>query len=290
MTLVVARRDEGRIYMVGDTKFAPDISGGRDGQRHFIGALKIVVLHPGLVVAFANNGPNAQQAIEGIHSRELDLFDNDAVLDYFLAHHRRSQRGGPGAMVEFMVAFALEDRTSELLLIKRGDVEYVDAGYIGSTDAYDRFLHLERQLANSAQLPSSLGVAMQALTAVIRDPAPTLQNVDGFTVGLRESVEEGFQYVQSVSLEGRPTPVRAEPVAPVTFGGAPEGANVWSIGSRPGDRCGVLTAFCHTGGFGVIYCPVLNFEPRIIRNCTEMALVDESRLEVNQVLAFLDRL
>lgn len=129
---------------------------------------------------------------------------------------------------------------------------------------------------------------MEALRAVIRDPAPELKTVDGFTVGLRQCTENGFLYVQSCSLEGRPTPVHAGPMAPVTFGGAPEGANVWSIGSRPGERCGVLTAFCHTGGFGVIFCPVLNFAPRIVRNCTEMALVDASLLEVNQVVALLD--
>lgn len=128
MTLVVARRHEGRIYMVGDTRYAPEVTGGRDGQRHFIGALKIVILHPGLVIAFANNGPNAQRAIEGIHSHGLNLLDKNAVLNYFLEHHRQSLQGGPEAMVEFIAAFVLGEQTSELFIIKSGDVAHVDAG------------------------------------------------------------------------------------------------------------------------------------------------------------------
>lgn len=288
MTLVVARRFEGRTYMVGDTMYAPEVTDGREGQRHFIGALKIVILHPGLVIAFANNGPNAQRAIEGIHSNGLNLFDKTAVLSYFLEHHRRSQQGGPGAVVEFIAAIVLDDQTSELFLIKSGDVVHVEAGYIGNVYAYNRFLHRERQVAATAQTPSSLGVAMDALRAVIRDPDPELKSVDGLTVGLRQCAEDGFLYVHSCTAEGRAIPVYDGPWAPVTFGGAPEGANTWNIGSRPGDRLGVLTAFCHTGEFGVIFCPVLNFAPRIIRNCTESGLMDASMLEVNQVVALLN--
>lgn len=276
--------------MVGDTKFTPDISGGRDGQLHFIGGLKIVVLHPGVAVAFANNVRNAQQAIEGIHSRGVDLFNKNAVLDYFLDHHLRSQQRGPNAMVEFIAAFELDDQTSELFLIKDGIVEYVDTGYIGSPIAYNSFRHHQDRLGATLRIESSLAIAMHALDAVILDPNPAFQTVDGFTVGLRQSADEGFRYVQRIKVEGRPTPVRAGPMAPVTFGGAPEGANEWSIGSSPGERFGILTAFCHTGSFGVIYCPALNFAPRIVRNCTAMDLVDASMLEVNQVTALLDRL
>ncbi len=289
MTLVVARRNEGRIYMVGDTNFTPENSGGRDGQLHFIGGLKIVVLHPGAVIAFAHNTVSARHAIEGIHSRGVDLFDKNAVLDYLLGHHQSSLQRGADAMVEFIAAFELDDQITELFLIKNGNVEWVDAGYIGSDIAYNRFLHHQHQLGATLPTPLALDIAMQALDAVIRDPDPTLQAVDGFTIGLRQSADEGFRYVQRVTVEGRPKPVRAGPMAPVTFGGAPDGANEWSIGSSPGDRFGVLTAFCNTGSFGAIYRPALNFEPRIVRNCTSKDLVDASMLEVNQVTARLKR-
>ena len=250
MTLVVVRRNEGdeRIYMVGDTKFTHAFPDGRDGQSDFIGGLKIVVLHPGVAIAFAHNTRNAQQAIEGIHSCGVNLFDKKAVLDYFLSHHLCSLDQGDDAMVEFIAAFELNDQTSELFLVKNGEAKYVDAGYIGSSIAYNRFLHHEQQLAGSSPTPPFLANAMQALDAVIGDSNLALRDVDGFVIGLRQSADEGFHYVQRVTVEGCPTPISTAPLAPVTFGGAPEGANEWSIGSSPGDRYGVLTAFCHTGG------------------------------------------
>lgn len=290
MTLVVARRSEGRIFMVGDTKFTPEISGGRDGQLHFIGGLKIVVLHPGVVIAFAHNTVSARQAIEGIHSRGVDLFDKAEVLNYFLNHHRRAAERGGNAMVEFIAAFELSNQVTELFLIKNGNVEWVDAGYIGNDLAYNRFLHLEHQLGTTLPAPFALDMAMRALDTVIQDPDPALQNVGGFTVGLRQSADEGFLYVHRVMAEGRPTPVHSGSAVPITFGGAPAGANEWILGSSPGDKYGVLTAFCQTGAFGVIYRPALNFTPRLIRKCTAADLVNESMQEVSQVTALLERL
>ena len=291
MTLVVARRHEERIYIVSDTKFTPEIVGGGRGQTPFIGGLKIVVLHPGVAIAFAHNVESARQAIEGIHSGGVDLFNKDTVLNYFLDHHRRSVQRGSYATVEFIAAFELDTRDSELFLIKNGEVAWVDAGYIGSPIAYNSFLHHEHQLA-AMVVPTSwpLGVATQALNAVIRDTTPDFQDVDGFVIALRQSTDNGFVFAHRVSVEGRPVAVHSGPVAPVTFGGAPAGANEWTIGSSPGDRFGVLTAFCHTGSFGIIYRPALNFEPRIVRNCTAMSLVNESMQEVSQITALLDGL
>jgi hypothetical protein len=291
MTLVVARRNEGdgHIYMVGDTKFTPVFFDGRDGQSDFIGGLKIVALHPCLAIAFAGSTVNARRAIENIHTCGVNIFDKKAVLDYFLSHHLRSLEQGDDAMVEFIAAFELNDQTSELFLVKNEEVKYVDAGYIGSSIAYNCFLHHEHQLAPMSPTPSSLANVMQALEAVIRDSDLALQDVDGFTIGLRQSANEGFRYVQRVTVEGRPTPISNAPLAPMTFGGAPEGANEWSIGSSPGDRYGVLTAYCHTGSFGVIYCPALSFTPRIVLNCTAMDLVNASMLEVNQIITLLEK-
>ena len=276
--------------MVGDTKFTPKNFGERDGQRQFIGGLKVVVLHPGAVIAFADNTVLARQAIEGIHSREVNLFDKNAVIDYLLGHHQRSLQREDREMVEFMAAFALNDLTSELFLIKNGAVECVDAGYIGSSIAYNSFLQHEHRFAATLEAPPPLEIAMRALDAVIRDSDPALQTVDGFTVGLQQSADNGFCYVQRVTVEGLPTPVHAKPMAPVTFGGAPAGANEWTMGSSPGNAFGVLTAFCHTGSFGIIYRPALNFEPRIIQNCTATGLLNESMQEVNQIIALLARL
>lgn len=289
MTLVVARRSEGRIYMVGDTKFTPDIADGRVGQKNFIGGLKIVLLHPGVTIAFAHDIGSAKKAIEGIHTRGVDLFNKTAVLNYLLDHHRRSLQRDDDTMVEFIAAFELDTRDSELFTVKHGEIMCVDAGYVGSNVAYNNFLHHEHQLAITVPTFPPLVVAMQALDAVIRSPDSALQIVDGFTVALRHSENDGFIYVQRLTIEGRPTPVQPGPMAPVTFGGAPAGANEWAIGSSPGDRFGVLTAYCHTGSFGVIYCPALDFTPRIVRNCTAMDLAAESLLEVNQIKTILDR-
>lgn len=276
--------------MVGDTRFTPEVSGGRDGQTQFIGGLKIVLLHPGVAVAFAHNTENARQAIEGIHSRGVNLFNKVDVLDYLLDHHRRSQQQGSNAMVEFIAAFELDSRNSELFLVKNGDVVWVDAGYIGNTDAYASFLEHEHQLTVSKTPLPPIAIAIQALDAVIRDTAPSLRNVDGFSVALRHSTNDGFVYVHSVRTEGRPSPVRPGPGAPVTFGGAAAGANEWVIGSSPGDRFGVLTAFCHTGSFGVIYRPALDFTPRIVRGCTANELAVASLLEVDQIEALLNQM
>jgi hypothetical protein len=286
MTLVVARRVEGRIHMVGDTKFTSEFSGARDGQRYFIGGLKIVILHPGAVIAFANNTAVAQQVIERIHSSGIDLFDMAAVINYLLAQHRRSLQMEGDAMVEFIAAFAL-DLNSELVLIKDGNASHVDAGYIGDAVAYNSFLQYQHRFSTTNAGQPPLVGAIHALDAVIRDSDLELQTVDGFTIGLRESADQGFCYVSRVSVEGWATPVRPGPMAPVTFGGAPRGANEWSIGSSPGNAFGVLTAYCHTGSFGVIYRPTLNFEPRIIRDCSSTDLIAESMQEVRQIAALL---
>lgn len=288
VTLVVARRSEGRIYIVGDTKFTPEIAGGRSGQTQFIGGLKVILLHPGVAIAFAHNTESAKQAIEGIHSRGLNLFDKNTVLDYLLGHHQRSLQQGEHATVEFLVACELDCGTSELFVVKHGQIKWVDAGYIGSTTAYNSFLHHENQHATAVSTTSPVFVAMQALDRVIRDPSPALQFVDGFTIALRQSDDNGFAYVHRLTVEGWATPVRAGHMAPVTFGGAPAGANEWSIGSSPGDRFGVLTAYCHTGSFGIIYCPALSFAPRIVNNCTSKDLVNESLTEVNKIRTLLD--
>jgi len=297
MTLVVARRCEGRIYMVSDTKLtptvklAPKVDRECSGQIYFIGGLKIVVPHPGVAIAFADTVEFARQAIEGIHSCGVDLFDKNTVLDYLLRHHQRSLQLGNNASVEFIAAFILDSGDSELFLVKNGEVLLVDSGYIGDTDSYNSFLHHEHRLtASTGPTPSPLGVATQALDAVIHDPNLDFRVVDGLAVALRQSEENGFVFVHRISVEGRPIAVHSGPMAPVTFGGAPAGANEWTIGSSPGDGFGVLTAFCHTGSFGIIYRPALSFEPRIVRDCTAASLVNESMLEVSQISALLDSL
>lgn len=292
MTLVVARRCENRIYMVSDTKFSPEIVGDRNGQHHYIGGLKIVLLHPGVAIAFANNVENARQALEGIHSRGIDLFDKNAVLEYLLDCHQRSRQSGCDAEVEFLAAFVLDTEDSELFVIKNGNIVWGDAGYIGNTLAYNSFLHREQSLAATAFATfPPFAIAMEALNAVIRDPSPECQDVDGLLVAMRQSADAGFAFTHRVSVEGNPVAIGPEPIvgAPITFGGAAAGANEWATGSTPGDGFGVLTAFCHTASFGIIYRPALNFEPRIVRGCTAHDLVAESMTEVTEIQTLLAR-
>jgi hypothetical protein len=286
MTLVVARQIDGEVFLVADTKFTAPAHEGKSNAEQYIGGLKLVLLNPAVCVAFSGNIHFAQNAIQGIYRKNVDLFDKNALIDYFLSHHRLSRDMGADCEVDFVLAFSLETPNGaylkELFSIKDGEVRWDNqATYVGDAKGFDLFqatFHRAQAVADGSvfeltrlgstarpTFDGQLTSALRAMQVVIDDSSITL--VDGLRTAV---VSEGgrFRYLATLLLRGTPRPVRAEPNSPVTFGDAASGSDNKYVGIGASPICAVMGAYSYTGRFGIIYRPVIDFEPLIAHDCS----------------------
>ncbi len=240
MTLIVARHIENDVYIIGDSKFTENIKSPRENPKSYIGGLKIIILTPGLCIAFAGNVEHARNAIQGIYDTEVNLFDKNCVIDHFLKHHNNSQSSGHPT--DFIVAGICEneEKLSEFIkeVFKISDSHVSrenEATYIGDYDAFNSFqeaCHKRNAKRNTPTLAIfKLGnterpnfdyshkAAAYGMQAVIDDT--NISNVDGIYVTVI-SEENQFKYVQYTQVRGSPTAVNNLPFSPLTFGGAAE--------------------------------------------------------------------
>lgn len=297
MTLIIARQVSDEVYIVGDTKFTNET---KDQAAQYIGGLKVILLTRGLCVAFAGCITHAKNAIQDIYNSDVNLFDKNIALEHFLQHHRNSVPGSPDETT-FIVVCIVENKEQpgkflkEIFKISESKVHWENqASYIGDSRAFNLFQEKFHTADKASNLPSfeisrigekerpefdaSLTAAMRAMQHVIDDPETT--SVDGYrTVVISEN--DQFRYIEYLQIKGKATPVTTAPGSPVTFGGAPEGTDAKHIGMLSGSGLGVFPVYSITGGFGLIYQPVENFEPLLIRDCTQ----DEFRFQVEKRLA-----
>lgn len=292
MTLIVARQVDGDVYIVGDTKFSDAAKSEKD---QYIGGLKVILLTPGLCVGFAGDVSTARNAIQGIYDRDVNLFDKNLVLEYFLDHHRQSHPGSADETTFIVVVICeIEDQpgkyVSEIFRIANSEVNWEDqTSYIGESDAFGLFQKASHGGTTKSEVPTleisrvggkprpnfdaSLSNALRAMQVVIDDP--TSLTVDGYrTVVISEDGQ--FKYVEYVLVKGQIIPLGAQPRAPISFGGAPEGSDIKHVGMLTAIGIGIFPVYSITGWFGLIYRPEINFEPVSVRNCS----LDEFRLQV----------
>lgn len=286
MTLVVARQVNNEIYIVGDTKFTANESSSWPEPKKYIGGLKVILLNPGLCVSFAGNIEIARDAIQGIYDKNVNLFNKNCAIEYFLEHHKYSVQNC--STTDFLIASIVEcdEKPGAFLkeIFRIADSKVYcenEAAYIGDEEAFNYFqeaFHCGHQnnsvptfeiyKLGSRKRPGfdqSLSTAIFAMQGVIDNLA--ILSVDGIrTVVISE--EDQFKYAEYIQLRGAPTPVNNEPAAPVNFGDAAEGSDHKHVGILSKEGHGIYPFYSITGRFGVIYHPEECFEPTIIPNCT----------------------
>lgn len=292
MTLVVARLINNEIFVVADTKFTiPQEKKPLSSRRNVItqaeqyfGGLKVIILFPGLFVAFANEISFAKDAIEKIYDKKINLINKDQTIDYFFDRHCRSQY-----QTDFIIGFICssdnnpENFEKEIVKISEGHIERgKNVVYIGDKDAFTKFQSYSllkelkhpspnftlRRLGKESNpdFQQNLVNSIHAIDQVIRDlEIPT---VDGVCTTLTSENDE-FRYMESVEFFGKPIPIKKEPSSPVYFGGAAEGSDNRHIGAYLVPGVGIFSVFLDSGKFGVIYNPIESFNPEIV-HCNSM--------------------
>jgi len=186
MTLVEARLLEDGMRIESDS-LTIDARAARTGDLY--GALKAVVLHPGLCVAYAGQVAAAQHALVALGVRPDTPFSVDEVERKLLHHHLESGRG-----TDFLVA-SLTPLPS-LSVVRGGMVlRGLTSAFVGAPSAHAAFerAFAKAEIPQGADVTDDSLIATQmdsAIRAVIEDPDESL--VDG--VPLSVTVEGGFLY------------------------------------------------------------------------------------------------
>jgi hypothetical protein len=292
LTLVVALLINNEIFVVADTKFTTPHEGKPLSSRRnivtqaeqYFGGLKVIILFPGLFVAFANEISFAKAAIEKIYDKKINLINKDRAIDYFFDQHCRSQ-----SQTDFILGFicnsddSTENFEKEIVKISEGYIERgKNVAYIGDKDAFTKFQNYSllkelkhpspnftlRRLGKESNpdFQQNLVDSIRAIDQVIRDPE--IPTVDGICTTLTSENDE-FRYTESVEFFGKPIPIKKEPNSSVYFGGAAEGSDNRQIGAYLVPGVGVFSVFLDSGKFGVIYNPVESFNPEVF-HCNSM--------------------
>lgn len=299
MTLVVARQINNEVYLLADTKYIPTIESATSSSHSYKGGLKLVILTPGLCVGFAGNTEFSRRAMEGIYDKEVNLFDKNQVIKYFLDFHLASQNDDN--TTDFIIALILEcdDKNGgyikEIFKIANSKVNWENVtAYIGDSDAYSCFQEILHEGNKKLNVPTfeitSLGINErpafnQSLSNAMHAMQGVIDNTNVLTVdGIRTVVisdKDQFRYVEYIQIRGIPIPVNNESNAPVSFGGVAEGSYHKHVGMYSAVGHGIFPVYWITGGFGVIYNPEKCFEPAIFSNITQ----DDFRLMVEDKIA-----
>lgn len=297
MTLVVAGKADQHIFFVGDTKFS-DMQFSLHERvgfetTQYVGGLKVIILSPGICVAFAGNVGFAQSAIEGIYDRSADLLDKTKLLNYFLAVHRKSLQTSEST--DFLVATMCEVNGApgqfdpEIFKIADSKVTVVPSiDHIGDPAAFNSYQQAFHTFAAPTRDPffgamplgdsvlhnfhPMLLKAMEGMRHVINDSS--ISTVGGIgTVVITDNSQ--FKYLESATAVGKPKPTQPGVAgSPLHWGSAADGADNRHHLSVTG--LGIFPIYSYTGQFGIIYNPERSFKPKIIHDIT----FDEFRREV----------
>ena len=298
MTLVVARQINNEVYLVADTKFTPTVESVISQSSMYIGGLKLIILSPGICIGFANNTEFARKAIEGIYDKNINIFDKNLLIDYFLNIHLLSVT--EGGTIDFIIALILESEdnetfTKEIFKIADSKVSWENTTtYIGDNEAFNVFQDISHKRLSNSNIPTKLGISKQpdfnqslssalfAIQSVIDNPL--ILNVDGIRTAVISEAGQ-FKYTEYILVKAVPIPVRSEPNSPLSFGGAPEGSDIKHVGMYSAAGHGIFPVYWVTGKFGVIYNPIECFKPKIISNITQdefRSVVREEFTKANQ--------
>ena len=224
MTLVVARKFDEHIALVGDTQVS-NAANGRFGLLE--GNVKCVVMAPVLAIAFAGDIQGAAAVLEQGTKKWMRGTREQMIADV-LSHHITSK----GA-TEFILAFLAP---SEIVLIKNCTANRnVQTAWIGENagfEAYQRAYHATNPLlSNSSFLfrysftphgfpNGEIGRMLKAMDEVTVDQ--TLPTIGGLAIVVN-STSAGFCYAEHVSIGGPFRGKAGQDTIEVVPKGAPRG-------------------------------------------------------------------
>lgn len=277
MTLVVVRLLEHGPRFESDSHLT-DVNGLQSGM--IASALKAVVLHRGLCVAYAGLAETALIAIRGLAVSGGGGFDVREVERRLLDAHNAAAGG-----VDFLVGSL--SPTPSISRVSRGVVERgLPAAWIGDHEAfvaYQRGYHEAEmpKVGNGQASPLSredvnAKTAMRAgMAAAIEDSAsPT---VAGLPLAVDVSPDRyGFSYVPEARMEGgADQKIPSREWTTLQFGGTAEGGFAYSVlvPDRPG--IGVLGIHIRQGQLGMLFYPQLAEKPVLFRNVSHVAFESE---------------
>ena len=132
MSLIVARKEESKIYIIGDTKLtAPSGQVFNKGQQVSAGeaVIKTTILNTYSCISFAGNIQFAEEVLKSISPGE----DSNNVTDKLLANHLESEQ-----VTEYIYSLVGSDG-AHIFEIKNGTCQKVESAWIGSQPAFARF-------------------------------------------------------------------------------------------------------------------------------------------------------
>lgn len=260
MTLVVGRVVGDQIRIVSDSLLT-DESDRRKG--YFAGALKPVILHPRLCVAYAGGAEDGIQALRALDVERDKEFNLSAVIDALLAAHRATRES-----TDFLIA-AVDPRPA-LFKVSQGQVEETHASWIGSKGAVEKYQ--EHFTASSPDEEGSEAeqtgmLMMSSLEHVIDDPDE--DDVGNLCIRVASNdYADGFTYLASgISVAGFFDPVVPEPgvVADVPIGGVAEGAYRHAVTPPADPGVGALGVYLRPGDLGFLLYPLESLYPIVFR-------------------------
>jgi len=254
VTLVVGRVVGDQIRIVADSLLTQ--SDRRKG--YFAGALKPVILHPGLCVAYAGGAEDGIRALRALGVERDKGFDLSAVKDALLQAHRATQE-----RTDFLIG-SLHPKPA-LIKVSQGGFEESHASWIGSRSAFEKYQ--EHFMATPGDPPPSAegasnaewtGLRMESsLRLVIEDPEE--EDVGNFAVrAASNDYTDGFTYLaETISVAGHVDYV-LEPgiVVDVPMGGVAEGAYRHALAPAAFPGVGALGLYLKPGDLGLLLHPL----------------------------------
>lgn len=257
MSLIVARKQNNKLIILGDTKLTyryEEKNNPRDGT------IKTIVLSPNIVVCYAGNVHFAESALKEI-SDNLDAALIESIL---LKYHLNSED-------ETDFILAVSSTTPTLIEIKNGQSKKTDTSWIGSHEGFNQFQASFLSDANDqaagfcettikiVQMPDSEDETFRSLYSKMFDAmidvieGHEVKEVGGFIIPLIFENDE-FQYKIYLKLFRKPIDIEKEVPdghwATVNFSSVEYGAYI--VNFSGGNAYHLAIHFPH-GDIGVIY-------------------------------------
>lgn len=277
MTLVIAKKIEDEIIILSDTKFTYDNDKSYkllySNADEYIGGLKAVLIFPGVCVCFAGKVAFARDAFLEIIEKTVNVFDKNILINHFLAFHKKS-----GQSTDFLIM--TNTGTLEIFKIQNGKVTWdEDSVWIGDHEAFSEF---QKCFLGNSQNEGEVGKAefeifsygndinssvsdsfsknIKAFNSVLKS---NILSVGGICTVIRFNLNKAY-YLEYSKANG--TPRIALNGKNIYLGKEPEGAFAFHVAPRSSIGLGVFAVYYYTGKFGIIYAPVFNFSPQIIKD------------------------
>jgi tetratricopeptide (TPR) repeat protein len=258
MTLVVARKVENSVFIIGDTKLTLELT--KEKVKVTEGVIKTRLMGA-LSISFSGNEHIAERAIRLIQPHDT-LY---AAAERLLAEHRSIPLKDTA---EFIIASAEPDR--KILVVKGGVIESTDAAWIGYYPAFVRFREYE---TGERKRPQRTGGNIADITMQMMpdEGGPVVKGGDAYSNMLRSlmnviddtdvdfvggiavpTATSGpvFKYLGYAEVRSSPFEIR-KGENPVPFGTAEKGG--YSFDFNPNDDQLGASSYFLQGRFGLLF-------------------------------------